>query len=301
MKVARNRWFVGFAVVAMALVMATSQGAAARTSAASTTVEMQNFKFAPDPITVQAGTTIVWNNTSPNPHTAKAVNGAFDSGNVDQGKSYSFTFSNAGTYKYYCLYHGSPTGTGMVGTIVVQAAAAAPAPTTAAPAPTTAAPAPSGVTPSISVMDQQIDGSKEVTVASVTAAQDGWIAFHKNGPDGKLLLTPLAGLIPIKAGTHTNVRAKLDEVPADGQLYAMLHIDAGIIGKYEFPGGPDVPVTVDGKVVVKPFHVTVAAAPATMPSTGANSTTMTWLLGLALVALVAGSFTTLARRRNMGR
>ena len=47
----------------------------------------------------------------------------------------------------------------------------------------------------------------------------------------------------------------------------MLHIDAGVIGTYEFPGA-DVPVTMNGEIVMMPFVVTVTAAPG-MPTTGA--------------------------------
>jgi hypothetical protein len=56
------------------------------------------------------------------PHTATSEDDAFDSGNLDEGQSFSFTFTEPGTYQYRCDYHSD-----MTGTIVVEAAAEAPA------------------------------------------------------------------------------------------------------------------------------------------------------------------------------
>ena len=60
-------------------------------------------------------------------HTATSTTGAFDSGDLAQGESFSVTFTTPGTYDYFCTPH--PT---MTGQIVVQAAAPA---ATAAPSP----------------------------------------------------------------------------------------------------------------------------------------------------------------------
>ena len=48
-------------------------------------------------------------------HTATDSQGAFDSGNLDTGKSYTFTFKKAGTFKYVCTYHASMHATIVVG------------------------------------------------------------------------------------------------------------------------------------------------------------------------------------------
>jgi plastocyanin len=107
----------------------SSGGAAAQ----SATVQMtdQN-QYNPATVTIAKGGTVTWNNTSSTQHSAtcdpsKAVNksdaslpsGAqpFDSGLVDPGKSFSQTFSVAGTYKYFCIPHET---LGMLGTINVQ-------------------------------------------------------------------------------------------------------------------------------------------------------------------------------------
>lgn len=73
--------------------------------------------FVPNPVTVSVGTTVTWNNTDPasSSHDVFAENGAFNSGQFGNGRSFSFTFQSRGTFPYYCARH--PT---MVGTVIVQ-------------------------------------------------------------------------------------------------------------------------------------------------------------------------------------
>ena len=70
-------------------------------------------------MTDTVGDTVTWTNTDGRPHTVTSDGGAFDSGNLDEGGAFSFTFSEPGTYTYHCNYHGE-----MQATIVVQAASA---------------------------------------------------------------------------------------------------------------------------------------------------------------------------------
>jgi len=95
---------------------ATSQGAAAGQSAA---VKLVNFKFTPAQLTVKVGTTVVWTSEDNAPHTVTADDGSFNSGNLKKGDSFKFTFTKAGTFPYYCAYHGTAGGGGMSGTITV--------------------------------------------------------------------------------------------------------------------------------------------------------------------------------------
>ena len=78
------------------------------------TVTIQDFAFTPQTLTIAAGTTVTWTNNDASPHTSTSSNGAWDSGNLNQGESFSFTFTTPGTYDYVCIYHG-----GMSGTIIV--------------------------------------------------------------------------------------------------------------------------------------------------------------------------------------
>jgi amicyanin len=117
----------GFADARMALAMqerkATSVEVMAPATPAPTPppsaihVTIRNFAFEPAKMTIPAGKTVEWTNEDAVPHTATATSPAkaFDSGNLNQGQSFSFTFAKAGTYDYYCIYHPY-----MKGTIVVE-------------------------------------------------------------------------------------------------------------------------------------------------------------------------------------
>lgn len=143
----RLRW-IALAPLPLALALCLAFVPAA---GAATGVTIQNFAFAPQAVTVPAGTTITWTNKDSAPHTATSADGAFDTGTLKQGQSATITFSKAGTFNDLCSIHPF-----MKGTITVTAPAqAAPAPVAAAakPAqPAIAAPAPSAtasaVTPS---------------------------------------------------------------------------------------------------------------------------------------------------------
>jgi plastocyanin len=75
---------------------------------ARTTVQVtiQNFAFSPKTVTVAPGTTIMWTNKDSAAHTVTSDSGStLASGDLSQGKSYSHTFTKAGTYAYHCAIH----------------------------------------------------------------------------------------------------------------------------------------------------------------------------------------------------
>ncbi len=74
-------------------------------SPAGTEVSIANFAFSPDTLTVKVGTTVKWTNNDSTAHTVTADDKSFDSGNLDPGKSFSFTFKQAGTFSYHCKIH----------------------------------------------------------------------------------------------------------------------------------------------------------------------------------------------------
>jgi plastocyanin len=92
-------------------------------AASQMTVTMMDNMFSPKAITVQTGAMVMWANMGTMMHTATADNGMFDSGAVNPGGNYTFTFNTPGTYSYYCRFHGGPGGVGMSGTIVVTGSA----------------------------------------------------------------------------------------------------------------------------------------------------------------------------------
>src|SRR5215207_5736857 len=114
-------------VVALVALFALVPLAGAAPRAAETkNVTIKDSAFEPKQITINVGDTVTWTNEGPSPHTASADEAdSFDSGNLDKGATYSETFDEAGTFAYYCKYHGSKGGTGMAGSVVVNAVAAA--------------------------------------------------------------------------------------------------------------------------------------------------------------------------------
>jgi plastocyanin len=91
---------------------ATSTSVPGGTPASSAnTVDIQNFAFSPDTLSVPAGTTVTWTNLDSTAHTVTADNGAFNSDDLPTGQTYSFTFNTPGTYAYHCSIHPYMTGT----------------------------------------------------------------------------------------------------------------------------------------------------------------------------------------------
>jgi len=80
-------------------------------AARSEKVKIVEFTYEPDPVTVQAGGKVIWQNEDAAPHTATADDGSFDTGTIEQGKIGSETFKQAGTYPYFCEIHPDMRGT----------------------------------------------------------------------------------------------------------------------------------------------------------------------------------------------
>ena len=92
----------------------------ALTEPRTVTVNMDQFKFKGSNVTVQQGWTVNWINTESPRHTATADDESFNSGTMSQGDTFTFTFTETGTFPYYCRFHGDNGGVGMAGTIIVQ-------------------------------------------------------------------------------------------------------------------------------------------------------------------------------------
>jgi len=79
---------------------------AADSAPAPVQVNIFNYKFDAETITVPVGTTVTWTNKDEIPHTVASADKSFkDSPGLDTGDSYSYTFTKAGTYSYYCTLH----------------------------------------------------------------------------------------------------------------------------------------------------------------------------------------------------
>ena len=88
---------------------------ATHTPPAPGTVNITKKDFVPGSITVKAGTLVTWTNSSGAAQTVTSdTAGLFDSGSLEAGATYSYTFSQAGTFPYHSV--NTPT---LTGTIIV--------------------------------------------------------------------------------------------------------------------------------------------------------------------------------------
>ena len=78
--------------------------------AADATVKIDNFTFDPPRLTVKAGATVTWYNEDDIPHTVAATGKQFRSKALDTDDKFSFTFTTAGSYEYFCSLHPHMTG-----------------------------------------------------------------------------------------------------------------------------------------------------------------------------------------------
>ena len=109
--------FIAAAVLAVVLVSGCTQSTPPPSGNA---VNIQNFAFNPQTITVSAGSTVTWTNLDSVQHQIAADSGQaaiadFSSPDMTQGSTYSYTFNTAGTWTYHCSIHPS-----MKGTVIVQ-------------------------------------------------------------------------------------------------------------------------------------------------------------------------------------
>jgi LPXTG-motif cell wall-anchored protein len=206
-RLARVLIILGIAALGLA-----GRSALAAPAQQSMTIEMQDFQFAPKTVTIVAGTTVNWSNPGAAPHTTTSEAGLWDSGQKAPGESFSFTFTQAGTFAYYCTLHGARGGVGMAGTIIVTAAQAAPAPTaTKAPAPAapTATKAPAAAQPAATKAPA---GAAPAATATTAPAAGGSADTPPNLPttgqgDMNMLLLGIA-IIALGTGTILNRSAR---------------------------------------------------------------------------------------------
>jgi len=94
------------------LLLAGSPSVTANDQPSTTTAEVKidNFSFGPQSITVPVGATVTWTNRDDIPHTVVSTDGVFKSKVRDTDEQFSFTFTKAGTYPYYCSVHPRMTG-----------------------------------------------------------------------------------------------------------------------------------------------------------------------------------------------
>ena len=107
--------------------------------------------------------------------------------------------------------------------------------------------------PSITNPRHDLEGGT-VIVDKVIMDQQGWVVIHADdgGQPG-----PVIGYIEVPEGVSTEVVIQVVPDEITQTLYAMLHVDAEPMSEFNFPEGDDVPVTVDGEVVVTSFDANI--------------------------------------------
>jgi len=101
--------------LALAVVAASGRPAASHGNGLDVAmVDVVDFAYEPQTITIHVGDTVQWNNADDVDHTATSVDGAPAAFDVylAAGAWGSFTFETAGTYDYFCVPH--PTMTGII-------------------------------------------------------------------------------------------------------------------------------------------------------------------------------------------
>jgi plastocyanin len=104
-------------LTALSIVMLGELGASISSAAETdpTKIVVKDFMFMPTSLTVKAGSTVTWVNMDEEPHTVVSNTQMFRSGALDTKETFSFKFTEPGTYHFTCSIHPR-----MVGTILVQ-------------------------------------------------------------------------------------------------------------------------------------------------------------------------------------
>ena len=113
----RRSVFTGGLLAALGMVAGMAGGsgsctASAQQKPATADVKIDNFSFGPAELTVPVGTIVTWTNRDDIPHTVVSTDDpkVFKSKVLDTDEKFSFAFSKAGTYSYFCSIHPKMTG-----------------------------------------------------------------------------------------------------------------------------------------------------------------------------------------------
>src|SRR5882724_10477195 len=116
-----RRALLPLSVALAALVAASFTPASRAVAAAMAGVTVRDSSFSPTQLTVHTGDTVVFAKTQDAQltHSVTSDSGIFDQ-ELSTNRYVGLRFQTAGTYPYYCKYHGAPGGGGMAGVIFVQ-------------------------------------------------------------------------------------------------------------------------------------------------------------------------------------
>ena len=86
-------------------------GTASNAAAETHNVSIANLKFDPPNLTIKPGDTVTWTNNDDRDHAVAGSDGAFASGNLRHGETFSFKFDKPGKFPYGCKLHPRMKGT----------------------------------------------------------------------------------------------------------------------------------------------------------------------------------------------
>ena len=108
------RWALATAVASALLTVTVATSTADDESISVNIVDaprpQPKWGYAPRTQTVAPGTWVTWSNNGQDAHTVTALDGSFDSGNLDPSEGFSWYFDQPGTYVYVCALHDWMTG-----------------------------------------------------------------------------------------------------------------------------------------------------------------------------------------------
>lgn len=98
-------------IIAVVAVSGCSSQNQTNKSGDSYNIAIQNFTFSPSTLTVPVDTTVTWKNLDSTSHHIVSDTGVFESTDLSNGQTFSYSFTQAGNYPYHCAIHPTMTGT----------------------------------------------------------------------------------------------------------------------------------------------------------------------------------------------
>jgi hypothetical protein len=93
--------------------------------------------------------------------------------------------------------------------------------------------------------------SDSLTIYQVFSEGEGWLVFHADdhGKPGEILAY-------YHLSDGLNILVSMESLSDLAEpIHAMLHVDQRIIGRFEYPYGPDMPVRVEGQILNEPVSL----------------------------------------------
>ncbi|HMC32480.1 MAG TPA: cupredoxin family copper-binding protein [Candidatus Angelobacter sp.] len=109
-------WILGIAALAILIAVTAGRSTTSGTASAQenamgeTAIKIDNFTFSPATMTIHVGDTVRWTNHDDLPHNVVSEGKTFKSKTLDTDENFSYTFTKAGAYSYYCSIHPKMTG-----------------------------------------------------------------------------------------------------------------------------------------------------------------------------------------------